>query len=82
MYWYELVGTLLATWWYKKPQNGTYLLVLPPVIPRSVLTGMYWYVLPCTCTLQGGKRWYKVVHDSISNGIWRYMEVHGSTRIC
>jgi hypothetical protein len=53
---------------------------------------MFLYVLPVSCTVmvQGGTsrrrptRWYKVVHDGTRNGIWRYMEVHGShcTRIC
>ncbi len=51
-------------------------------IPRSVRTGMFWYVLSCTVMVQGGTRWYKVVHDSTRNGTWRYMEVHSSTRIC
>jgi hypothetical protein len=32
--------------------------------------------------VQGGTRRYKVVHDSTRNCIWRYMEVHGSKRIC
>ena len=43
---------------------------------------MFLYVLSCTVMVQGGTRWYKVVHDGTRNGIWRYMEVHGSTRIC
>jgi hypothetical protein len=27
----------------------------------AVHTGMYWYVLPCTCMVQGGTRWYMEV---------------------
>ena len=61
MYRYEPVRTLLATWRYEKPQNGTYQYVLTYEIPRSVRTSMYWYVLPCTIMVQGGTRWYKVV---------------------
>ncbi len=43
---------------------------------------MFQYVLSCTVMVQGGTRWYKVVQDGTRNSIWRYMEVHGSTRIC
>jgi hypothetical protein len=46
----------------------------------AVHTGMYLYVLPCTCTVQGGTRWYKVVQDGIRWYKQRYMEVHGGTR--
>jgi hypothetical protein len=43
---------------------------------------MYCPVLSWYKVVQGGTRWYKVVHDGTRKGIWRYMEVHGSTRIC
>jgi hypothetical protein len=64
MYWYEPVRTLVDTRPYKKPQIGTRQYVLTSVIPRSVRTGMYWYVLTCTIwykVVQGGTRWYKAV---------------------
>ncbi len=38
---------------------------------------MYQYELPCTCTIQGGTRWYKVVQDGIRRYKQWYMEVHG-----
>ncbi len=43
---------------------------------------MFQYVLSCTVMVQGGTRWYMVVHDGTRDSIWRYMEVHSSTRIC
>jgi hypothetical protein len=82
IYWYEPVSSLLATWLhYEKPQNGTYWFVLPPVrvIPRSVCTGMDWYVLPCTCMVQGGTRWYKVVTGGRRQYKQQYLVVHGGT---
>jgi hypothetical protein len=42
---------------------------------------MYCLVPARYKVVQGGTRWNKVVHDSTSNCIWWYMEVHGSTRI-
>jgi hypothetical protein len=47
----------------------------------AVHTGMYWYVLPCTCTVQGGTRWYKMVQDGTRWYKQWYMEVHGGTRL-
>jgi hypothetical protein len=41
----------------------------------------YWYlryVLPCTCTVQGGTRWYKVVQITVYGGTWRYKAVRES----
>jgi hypothetical protein len=48
-----------------------------------------WYVLICTVyclvpaqyKVQSGTRWYKMVQGGTNNGIWRYMEVQGRTRI-
>jgi hypothetical protein len=40
MYLYEQVRTLLATWRYKKPQNGMYQYVLTHEITRSIRTSM------------------------------------------
>ncbi len=61
-------------------------------VTSNSLVNIYWYVLVCTGMyilvpaqykmVQGGTRWYKVVQDRTRNGIWWYMEVHGSTRIC
>jgi hypothetical protein len=31
--------------------------------------------------VQDGTWWYRKVHGSTMNGIWRYMEVQGHTRI-
>jgi hypothetical protein len=45
----------------------------------AVHTGMYWYVLPCTCTVQSGTR-YKMVQDGTRWYKQWYMEVHGGTR--
>jgi hypothetical protein len=79
MYWYEPVRTLLDTRPYEKPQNGTYQYVPTLKIPMAVHTGMYWYVLPCTCTVQGGTRWYKMVQGGTRWYKQQYMEVHGGT---
>jgi hypothetical protein len=80
MYPYEQVRTLRATWRYKQPKNGTYLYVLPPVIPRSVRTGMYWYVVYTALYLHG-TRWYRVVQGGTRwyMTVQQYMVVHGDT---
>jgi hypothetical protein len=75
MYWYELICTLLATWMYQKPQNGTYQYVLPPVI-----AGQYVLVQTgCTALYLRGTRWclvpawYKVVQGAmkvVQGDIW------------
>ena len=78
MYWYEPVRTLVDTRPYKKLQIGTRQYVLTSVIPRSVRTGMYWYVLTCTIwykVVQGGTRWYKAVCETVHEGTRRYKEV-------
>ncbi len=86
MYWDDsepvLVRTLIDTRPYEKPQNGAYQLHNQKS-PMAVHTGMYWYVLSCTCTVQGGTRWYKVVQDGTTLARWykqQYMEVQGGTR--
>jgi hypothetical protein len=38
----------------EKPQNGTCRCLLPPVMPRSVRTGMYWYKMVTGCS-----KWYE-----------------------
>ena len=48
-----------------------------------VCTGMYCLVPAQYKVVQGGTRWYKMVpwQGGTNNGIWRYMEVQGRTRI-
>ncbi len=46
----------------------------------TVHTSTYQYVLPCTCTVQGGTRRYMVVQEGTWQYNERYMEVHGGTR--
>ena len=41
---------------------------------------MYWYVLVCTCTVQGDTRKYKVVQGGTWRYKERYKEVQDSTR--
>ncbi len=46
-----------------------------------VHTSMYRLVPAKYNVVQGGTRWYKMVQGGTNNGIWRYMEVQGRTRI-
>ena len=48
-----------------------------PVHTDHVSTGMYWYVLSCNYTVQGGTRLYKEEQEETKqykNGIWRYRQ--------
>ena len=46
----------------------------------AVHTSTYQYVLPCTCTVQGGTRRYMVVQEGTWQYNERYKEVHEGTR--
>ena len=83
--------TVFGTYWYvpvcteyilvRNAENGTYQYV--PFLWQYILvcTGMYCLVPAQYKVVQDGTWWYRKVHGSTMNGIWRYMEVQGRTRI-